>query len=178
MNIIIPLAQRIFLGGILVSVRSSVPHLSRVTCPLCSAYSFGWIHFISIHLTKQLQKVCCMYSFLQTYKIIILGNFFLICNFDFVFFWLGIWCETLVWVIIGLAPNKSEAIMWTSVDPNCWCIYASSGFNDFNTFLHFINIVSTDAEALIWMTKFSFEHKSCLMLFHYYCLCHKTNLHS
>ena len=23
------------------------------------------------------------------------------CNFDFVLFWLGIWCESLVWVIIG-----------------------------------------------------------------------------
>ena len=24
-----------------------------------------------------------------------------ICNFDFVLFWLGIWCESLVWVIMG-----------------------------------------------------------------------------
>ena len=31
---------------------------SRIPCPLCSAYSFGWIHFIFIHLIKQLQKVC------------------------------------------------------------------------------------------------------------------------
>ena len=34
------------------SVRPSVP------CPLCNAYSSGWIHFIFIHLIKQLQKVC------------------------------------------------------------------------------------------------------------------------
>ena len=34
--------------------------LSRILCPLCSTYSSGWIHFIFIHLIKQLQKVCCM----------------------------------------------------------------------------------------------------------------------
>ena len=28
-------------------------------------------------------------------------HFFLICNFDFVLFWFGIWCESLVWVIMG-----------------------------------------------------------------------------
>ena len=27
-------------------------------------------------------------------------QFFKICNFDFVLFWLGIWCESLVWVIM------------------------------------------------------------------------------
>ena len=32
--------------------------LSRIPCPLCSAYSFGWIHFIFTHLINQLQKVC------------------------------------------------------------------------------------------------------------------------
>ena len=31
---------------------------SRIPCALCSAYSFGRIHFIFIHLTKQFQKVC------------------------------------------------------------------------------------------------------------------------
>ena len=30
----------------------------RIPCPLCSAYSFSWIHFIFIHLIKQLQEVC------------------------------------------------------------------------------------------------------------------------
>ena len=31
---------------------------SRIPCPLCSAYSSVGIHFIFIHLIKQLQKVC------------------------------------------------------------------------------------------------------------------------
>ena len=32
--------------------------LSHITCPLCRAYSSGWIHYIFIQLIKQLQKVC------------------------------------------------------------------------------------------------------------------------
>ena len=53
------------------SVRPSVHpsvHLffrpSRIMCPLCSAYSSGWIHLIFIHLIKQLQKVCHVFEFL------------------------------------------------------------------------------------------------------------------
>ena len=57
-------------GGILVSLR-----LSRIPCLLCSAHSSGWIHFIFIDLIKQLQKVCCMWSFLQNFKIWIFGYF-------------------------------------------------------------------------------------------------------
>ena len=45
------------LGGILVSLRPSV-RPSLIPCLLCSAYSSGWIHFIFMHLIKQLQKVC------------------------------------------------------------------------------------------------------------------------
>ena len=51
------------LGRILVLLGPSV-HLSvrqsRIPCLLGSAYSSRWIHFIFIHLIKQLQKVCCM----------------------------------------------------------------------------------------------------------------------
>ena len=72
---------------------------SRILCPLCSTYSSGWIHFIYIHLTEQLQKV--FWTFLQNFKIRIFGNFFKICSFDFVLFWLCIWFESLVWVIMG-----------------------------------------------------------------------------
>ena len=50
------------------SVRLSI-RPSRIPCPLWSTYSFGCIHFISIHLIKQLQKVCCMQSFLRNSKI-------------------------------------------------------------------------------------------------------------
>ena len=46
--------------GFTPSVRpASVPRPSGIPCPLCSAYSSGWIHFIFVHLIK-LQKVCRM----------------------------------------------------------------------------------------------------------------------
>ena len=122
--------------GFTPSVNASVPRPSRITCPLCTAYSSGWIHFIFIHLTKQLQKVCCLLSFLQNFKISIFGNFFQMCNFDFVLFSLGIWCESLVWVIMGrrgvsqnagvlvvlvgsdngLSLIRCQAIIWTNDD--------------------------------------------------------------
>ena len=62
------------------SVRPSVhPSVrpSRIPCPLCSAFSSGWIHFICIHLIKQLQKVCRVQSFWQNCKNLIFGIFFL-----------------------------------------------------------------------------------------------------
>ena len=106
--VIIPPAQRSCCGGwgvywfhsVRPSVRPrpSVPCPSHIPCPLCSFFSSGWIHFIFIHLIKQLQKVCRVQSFLQHLKF---WQFFKICNFDFVLFWLGIWCESLVWVIMG-----------------------------------------------------------------------------
>ena len=45
LTVIIPPTQRSCWMGILVSLCPSV-RLSRIPCPLCSAYSSGWIHFI------------------------------------------------------------------------------------------------------------------------------------
>ena len=51
--------------GFIPSVHPSVrPSVRQSVLPLCCAYSPGWIHFISIHLIKQLQQVCHVYSFL------------------------------------------------------------------------------------------------------------------
>ena len=82
---------------------------SRKPCPLCSTSSFGWIHLIYIHLIKQLLNS----------KIWIFGNFlnfvtlscFKLCNFDFVLFWLGIWCESLVWVIMRRRGVSQNAVV-------------------------------------------------------------------
>ena len=84
-------------GGILVSLRPSVCPMS-VPCPLCSFFSSGWIHFIFIHLIKQLQKMSRA-KFLAKFQNFKFCQFFKICN--FVLFWLGIWCESLVWLIMG-----------------------------------------------------------------------------
>ena len=58
-----------FTPSVRLSVHPSVPRPSRIPCPLCSFYSSGWIHFIFMHLIKQLQKVCRVQSFLQNLKI-------------------------------------------------------------------------------------------------------------
>ena len=73
-NVVIPPTQQSCWGCILVSLRPSV-RPSHIPCPLCSAYSSDWIHFIFIHLIKQLQKVCHVGSFVQNFKIWIFGNF-------------------------------------------------------------------------------------------------------
>ena len=78
--------------GFTPSFRLSV-RPSHIPCLLCSTYSFSWIYFIFIHLIKQIQKVCRVWSFMQN---LYFWQFFKICN--FVLFWLGIWCESLVWV--------------------------------------------------------------------------------
>ena len=76
--IFIPLAQRSCWG---------------VSSLLCSAYSFFWIHFIFIHLIKQLPKACRVWTFLQNLKICIFGNFF------FKLLWL---CLVFTWVLMWI----------------------------------------------------------------------------
>ena len=83
-RLIIPAAQRSCWGGgggILVSFRPSV-RPSRISCALCSTQSPG------VKLFAKFQNL----NF---------WHFFKFYNFDFVLFWLGIWCESLVWVIMG-----------------------------------------------------------------------------
>ena len=80
MPIVIPLAQRSCWGVywfhyVCPSVSPSV-RPSRIPCPLCSTYNSGWIHFIFLHLIKQLQKVCRVYIFVQNFKIWLFGDFF------------------------------------------------------------------------------------------------------
>ena len=60
--------------GFTPSVHPSVPP-SHIPCPLCSAYSSDWIHFIFIYVIKLLQKVCRMQGFLQNFKLWIFSNF-------------------------------------------------------------------------------------------------------
>ena len=131
LTIIIPFAKRNCWGyiGFTPSVCPSV-RPSRIPCLLCSTYSSGWIRFIFMHLIRQLKKVCRVYISCKISKLQFLV-IFKICNFDFVFFWLGIWCESLVWVIIrwrrvsqnagvlvgsdnGLSPSRHQAIIWTN----------------------------------------------------------------
>ena len=117
-----------FTLSVRLSVRPSVPCLSRIPCPLCSFYSSGWVHFIFMHLIKQLQKVCRVQSFLQNFKIWNFGKFFKICYFDFMLFWLGIWCESLVWVIMGRwGVSQNAGVLVVLVLFCCGYIISSCG---------------------------------------------------
>ena len=104
------------LGGTLVSLRPSVcPSVclsvcpSRIPYPLCSTYSSGWIHFIFIILPSNCRRCVACKIADQISKF----EFFKICYFDFVFFWL-FWCESLVWVILrqrGVSQNAGVLVV-------------------------------------------------------------------
>ena len=64
--------------------------------------------------------------------VLIFWQFFKIYNFDFILFWLGIWGESLVWVIMGQQRVSQNAgvlvvVVWTNADLIHWCIYAALG---------------------------------------------------
>ena len=103
--------------GILVSLRSSVcpfARPSRNPCPLCSAYSSGCTHFI---------------VFWQVFKM---------CNFDFVLFWLGIWCESLIWAI--MAQRGISKLRRSSYSSFVLLWYRAGNFVPWNSLLFFISI--------------------------------------
>ena len=85
--------------------------------PSRSCRGVYWFHSVRpsvrlfTHFIKQLQKVCRVESFLQNFEIWIFGIFFLICNFNFVFFWLEIWCESLEWVIMGWKVSQNAGVL-------------------------------------------------------------------
>ena len=91
-------------------IRPSV-HPSHILCLLCSTYSFSWIHFIYICIYIYYIYIYTSYQatsegvshlkFLTRFQNLRFWQFLKICKFDFVFFCLGIWCESLVWVIMG-----------------------------------------------------------------------------
>ena len=92
--------------GFTPSVCPSV-HPSRIPCALCSAYSSGWIHIYTSYQATS-EDVSCV-KFLAKFKNLNFWQFFLNCNFHFVFFWLGIWCESLVWIIMGQQGVSQKA---------------------------------------------------------------------
>ena len=105
------------LGGILVSlglsVRRSVvrPSVRQSVRPASRVHSVaptvlvGAISYLYISSSNSRRCVMCK---VQNFKIWIFGNFFKVCNFDFLLFWLGIWCESLVWLIMWRLGGISE----------------------------------------------------------------------
>ena len=103
-----------------LSVRPSVrPSVCPASCvhsvaPTVLVGSISYLHILSI-TSKGMSHV----KFLAKLKKLNFWQFLKICNFDFVFFWLGIWCESLAWVIIGRKASgiserrRSSCSSWT-----------------------------------------------------------------
>ena len=90
------------------SVCLSVPH------PVSAMYHLQfWLDPFHIYTSYQAtsEGVSCV-KFLAKYKKLKFWQFFKICNFDIVLFWLGICCESLVWVIMGRqGVSQNEGIL-------------------------------------------------------------------
>ena len=85
-----PLAQQSCWGVILVSLRPSVRPASRVRSVAPTVLVDSFHIYTSYQATSEgLLCVKCLVKFLN----LNFWQFFKICNFDFVLFWLGIWCE-------------------------------------------------------------------------------------
>ena len=67
---------------------------SRFRCPLCCAYSSRYI--LSCNFRK-----CVARNLFARFQNLNFWQIFKNCSFDFVLFWLGVWCELLVWVVMG-----------------------------------------------------------------------------
>ena len=89
-----------FTPSIHPSICPSIRPTSRVrsVVPTVLVGSISYLYILSSNFRRcDACKVACKILKLKFLAVF----FFQICNFDFVLFWLGIWCESLVWVIMG-----------------------------------------------------------------------------
>ena len=93
------------LGGVLVSLRPSVRPASRVRSVVPTVL-VGSISYLCI-LSSNFRRCVSCKVFCKILKFWIFGNFFKMCNFGL--FWLEIWCESLVWVIMGRWGGSQNA---------------------------------------------------------------------
>ena len=108
-NIIIPSAQKSCWGYWFHSVRLSICQYVRPSVHPSFQHSVSALYCLQFwldpfHILTSYQATSEGVShvkFLAKFQNLDFWQFFWICNFDFVLFWLGIWCESLVWVIMG-----------------------------------------------------------------------------
>ena len=102
--------------GFTQSVRTSVRPASHVrsVAPTVLVGSISYLYLLSSSFRRCVPcKVSCNNSKFEFF------HFFSICSFDFVFFWLGIWCESLVWVIMGRwGVSQNEGVLVVLVSRN------------------------------------------------------------
>ena len=82
-----------------LSVCPSVPHPVSVRSVAPGQF---WLDPFHIYTSYQATSEGVSHvKFLANFVNLNFWQFLSICNFDFVLVWLGIWCESLVWVIMG-----------------------------------------------------------------------------
>ena len=100
-SLLYPPLQRSWKGGILVSpcpsVRLSICGHNRVRS-VSSTILVGSISYI--HILSSNFRRCAAYKVCITFTNTTFWQIIWFCNFDFVFFWLGIQYESVVWVIM------------------------------------------------------------------------------
>ena len=104
-----------------IGFHPSVRPVSRVysVAPTVLVGSISYLHILSSNFRRSVAcKVYC--------KIFL---FFLICNFDFVLFWLGIWCESLVWVIMGRRGVSQNAGVLVVLVNLIWYMFIKNQIN-------------------------------------------------
>ena len=120
-NHIMPPPQRSWKGDywfhiVCSSVRLSVPpsvcEQNHVHSPTSTILA-GSTSYLHILLSKFRRCVACIF-FCAKFQNLYFWQFFQICNFDCVLFWLGIWYESIVLVIVGRREVFSERMRSSS----------------------------------------------------------------
>ena len=122
---IIPLFQQSWKGGILVS---PCPSVDRIMFALyLQQYSSDPFHICTSY--QATSEGVSGVKFVSKLKIFKFWQILEYCNFDFVFFWLGIQYNSIVWVIIRLRRVSSEhrhsscsSFISTNL-PVCWGLH-------------------------------------------------------
>ena len=84
--------------GFTPSVRLSVRPAFRVhsVVPTVLVWSISYLYILSSNFRR-----CVVCNVIAKFQNLNFWQIFQIYNFDFVLFWLWIWCESLVWIIMG-----------------------------------------------------------------------------
>ena len=137
------------------SVRPSVcPSVcpASLVCPVALVGSISYLYILSSNFRRCVTcKVYC-----QILKICTFGSIFKICYFDFVLFWL-IWCESLVWVIMGRQGVISEC-------RHSSCSSFSLSCHVFAQFHRLINFVGLIFRELFWEINVNWISKEGVMI--------------
>ena len=114
-----PPLQRSWKGGILVSPCPSVRLWTESLRSVSSTILIGSISYLHILSSTFRRCVACNARF----KNLKFWRIFKLCNFDFVFFWLGIQYDSMVWVIMrrGYPQNAGVLVHWPALRAGLLC---------------------------------------------------------